>query len=166
MLKLDDLTAGLELTGTVLNVVDFGAFVDIGLKDSGLVHVSQLSTRYVKSPHDVVAVGDVITVWVMGVDHERKRVGLTMIKPGTPRQTERPKPQKKPTGQPASRKRVDTRARSIGAKGATHQNKRQRKPRTPKKQERLPDLTQDMVEGSEPLRCFDELKARWKKRKE
>src|SRR5205807_1234985 len=71
--------------GTVLNVVDFGAFVDIGLKDSGLVHISQLANRYIKSPHDVVSVGDVVTVWVMGVDQERKRVSLTMVRPGTER---------------------------------------------------------------------------------
>ena len=86
ILKIEDLTAGMELKGTVLNVVDFGAFVDIGLKDSGLVHISQLANRYIKSPHDVVSVGDVVTVWVMGVDQERKRVSLTMVKPGTERQ--------------------------------------------------------------------------------
>ena len=85
VLKLEDLSAGMELKGTVLNVVDFGAFVDIGLKDSGLVHISQLANRYIKSPHDVVSVGDVVTVWVMGVDNERKRVSLTMVKPGTER---------------------------------------------------------------------------------
>ena len=85
MLKLEDLVGGMELKGTVLNVVDFGAFVDIGLKDSGLVHISQLANRYIKSPHDVVSVGDVATVWVMGVDGERKRVSLTMVKPGTER---------------------------------------------------------------------------------
>ncbi len=86
ILKIEDLTSGMELKGTVLNVVDFGAFVDIGLKDSGLVHISQLANRYVKNPHDMVSVGDVVTVWVMGVDHERKRVSLTMVKPGTERQ--------------------------------------------------------------------------------
>ena len=85
VLKLEDLQPGMELKGTVLNVVDFGAFVDIGLKDSGLVHISQLANRYIKSPHDVVSVGDVVTAWVMGVDHERKRVSLTMVKPGTER---------------------------------------------------------------------------------
>jgi protein Tex len=85
VLKLEDLAPGMELKGTVLNVVDFGAFVDIGLKDSGLVHISQLANRYIKSPHDVVSVGDVVTAWVMGVDHERKRVSLTMVKPGTER---------------------------------------------------------------------------------
>jgi uncharacterized protein len=85
ILKIEDLSPGMELSGTVLNVVDFGAFVDIGLKDSGLVHISQLANRYVKSPHDVVSVGDVVTVWVIGVDQERKRVSLTMVKPGTER---------------------------------------------------------------------------------
>ncbi|MBI1322506.1 S1 RNA-binding domain-containing protein [bacterium] len=90
ILKLEDLQSGMELKGTVLNVVDFGAFVDIGLKDSGLVHISQLANRYVKSPHDVVSVGDVVTVWVLGVDNDRKRVSLTMVAPGTER--ERPRP--------------------------------------------------------------------------
>ena len=64
----------MELKGTVLNVVDFGAFVDIGLKDSGLVHISQMANRYIKSPYDVVAVGDVVTVWVLKVDKDRHRV--------------------------------------------------------------------------------------------
>ena len=95
VLKLEDLEAGMELKGTVLNVVDFGSFVDIGLKDSGLVHISQLANRYIKSPHDVVSVGDVVTVWVMGVDQERKRVSLTMVKPGT----ERPRGAGGPAGQ-------------------------------------------------------------------
>ncbi len=94
VLKLDDLVGGMELKGTVLNVVDFGAFVDIGLKDSGLVHISQLANRYIKSPHDVVSVGDVVTVWVMGVDGDRKRVSLTMVKPGT----ERPRAERAPGG--------------------------------------------------------------------
>src|SRR5436305_6993273 len=92
ILKLEDLQPGMELKGTVLNVVDFGAFIDIGLKDSGLVHISQMANRYVKSPYDVVLVGDVVTVWVLTVDKERRRVSLTMIRPGT----ERRPPEKKP----------------------------------------------------------------------
>src|SRR5207302_10490942 len=84
VLKMADLTPGMELRGTVLNVVDFGAFVDVGLKESGLVHVSEMSAQFVRSPHDVVSVGDVVTVWVLSVDVERKRVSLGMIKPGTP----------------------------------------------------------------------------------
>jgi len=83
ILKLEDLQEGMELTGTVLNVVDFGVFVDIGLKDSGLVHISQLSNRYIKNPHDVVAVGNTVEVWVLEVDRERRRVSLTMIDPAT-----------------------------------------------------------------------------------
>ncbi len=94
VLKLEDLSAGMELKGTVLNVVDFGAFIDIGLKDSGLVHISQLANRYIKSPHDVVSVGDVVTAWVIGVDNERKRVSLTMVRPGT----ERPRTERGPSG--------------------------------------------------------------------
>ncbi len=81
VLKLEDLTPGMELTGTVLNVVDFGAFVDIGMHDSGLVHVSQLADKFVRDPHDVVAVGDIVKVWVLEVDKERRRVSLTMFDP-------------------------------------------------------------------------------------
>src|SRR5581483_2207269 len=89
----EDLQTGMELKGSVLNVVDFGAFVDIGLKDSGLVHISQMANRYVKSPYDVVSVGDVVTVWVLTVDQQRRRVSLTMIKPGTERKPPERRPQ-------------------------------------------------------------------------
>ena len=89
ILKLEDLTPGMELRGTVLNVVDFGAFIDIGMHDSGLVHVSQLADKFVRDPHDVVAVGDIIKVWVVEVDKQRRRVSLTMIPPGTQRMTGR-----------------------------------------------------------------------------
>ncbi len=89
VLKLEDLTGGMELTGTVLNVVDFGAFVDIGLHDSGLVHVSQMADRFVRDPHEVVAVGDIVKVWVLEVDKQRRRVSLTMIPPGHERQPAR-----------------------------------------------------------------------------
>jgi uncharacterized protein len=82
ILSLGDIEVGMELQGTVLNVVDFGAFVDVGLKDSALVHISQMSTHFVRSPHDVLSLGDVIKVWVLSVDRDRKRIGLTMIPPG------------------------------------------------------------------------------------
>lgn len=84
ILSLSDIEVGMELQGTVLNVVDFGAFIDVGLKDSALVHISQLATHFVRSPHDLVSIGDVIKVWVLSVDRDRKRVGLTMIPPGMP----------------------------------------------------------------------------------
>ena len=85
VIKLEDLAAGMELTGTVLNVVDFGCFVDIGMHDSGLVHVSHLADRFVRDPHEVVAVGDIVKVWVLAVDKERRRVSLTMVQPGSER---------------------------------------------------------------------------------
>ncbi|MGO3731665.1 MAG: Tex family protein [Vagococcus sp.] len=79
VLSMEDLKAGMELQGTVRNVVDFGAFVDIGVKQDGMVHISRLSTKFVKHPTDVVAVGDVVTVWVESVDIKKQRIALTMI---------------------------------------------------------------------------------------
>ena len=76
--SFDDLEEGMELTGTVRNVVDFGAFVDIGVKNDGLVHVSQLSHKYVKHPMDVVAVGDTVKVKILGIDRDKQKVSLTM----------------------------------------------------------------------------------------
>ncbi len=81
VLQLEDLETGMELQGTVRNVVDFGAFVDIGVKQDGLVHISKLSKQFVKHPLNVVSVGDVVTVWVDSVDKNKGRVALTMLKP-------------------------------------------------------------------------------------
>ncbi len=99
ILKLEDLEPAMELNGCVLNVVDFGAFVDIGLHDSGLVHVSQLANKFVRDPHEVVSVGDVVKVWVLEIDKGRRRVSLTMIPPGTPR-PQAPQRRRSPEGQP------------------------------------------------------------------
>ena len=79
VLTIEDLTEGMELEGSVRNVVDFGAFVDIGVGQDGLVHISKLSNSYVKHPKDVVAVGDIVTVWVDSVDLNRGRIGLSML---------------------------------------------------------------------------------------
>ncbi|MEG2368949.1 MAG: Tex family protein [Raoultibacter sp.] len=76
----DDLTIGMELIGTVRNVVDFGAFVDVGVKQDGLVHVSKMAERFVRHPNEVVAVGDTVTVWVTGVDKERGKISLSLVK--------------------------------------------------------------------------------------
>ncbi|QNV56078.1 30S ribosomal protein S1 [Paenibacillus polymyxa E681] len=81
VLKIEDLSPGMELQGTVRNVIDFGAFVDIGIKSDGLVHISQLRSGFVKHPMDVVSVGDNVTVWVLNVDLKKGRVGLTMKPP-------------------------------------------------------------------------------------
>jgi len=78
VLSLEDLKEGMVLTGTVRNVVDFGAFVDIGVKQDGLVHVSQMADKFVRNPHEVVHVGDVVQVKVVKIDKERGRVGLSM----------------------------------------------------------------------------------------
>jgi len=79
VLSIEDLKLGMELQGTVRNVVDFGAFVDIGLKNDGLVHISKMSNKFVKHPLDVVSVGQIVTVWVTEVDVKKGRVGLSMI---------------------------------------------------------------------------------------
>ena len=78
VLKFDDLQEGMELTGTVRNVIDFGAFVDIGVKHDGLVHISEMADRYIKNPSEVVSVGDIIKVKVIGIDREKQKVKLSM----------------------------------------------------------------------------------------
>ena len=80
-LSIEDLEPGMELTGTVRNVVDFGAFVDVGVHQDGLVHISKMSTRFVKHPSDVVRVGDNVRVWVTAVDRARKKISLSMVEP-------------------------------------------------------------------------------------
>ena len=75
---MEDLKVGMILKGTVRNVIDFGAFVDIGVHQDGLVHISQLSNKFVKHPLDVVKVGDIVEVKVISVDVKKKRIGLTM----------------------------------------------------------------------------------------
>lgn len=79
IITLEDIKPGMEMQGTVRNVVDFGAFVDIGVGQDGLVHISKLANKFVKHPMDIVQVGDLVTVWVEEVDIERKRIALTMI---------------------------------------------------------------------------------------
>jgi transcriptional accessory protein Tex/SPT6 len=181
ILKLEDLKPEMELKGTVLNVVDFGAFVDIGLKDSGLVHISQLANRFVKNAYEVVAVGDVVTVWVLSIDQERKRVSLTMIKPGTDRKPpERRPPENR--GQPASGppqrgrrpppRRAPVPARPQPAQAATQTAPPSKpvprpavaqqpppRPRKPQRQPPKPNLSQAALEGEAPLRTFSELMA-------
>ena len=78
VLTLDDLVPGMELSGTVRNVVDFGAFIDIGLHEDGLCHISELSDRFVKHPSEVVKVGQIVRVRVLGVEKEKKRISLSM----------------------------------------------------------------------------------------
>ncbi|KPN79934.1 Transcriptional accessory protein [Apilactobacillus kunkeei] len=81
VLKIEDLKEGMQLQGTVRNVIDFGAFVDVGVKQDGLVHISQMSDQFISDPSSVVSVGDIVDVWVLSVDLKRNRIQLTMINP-------------------------------------------------------------------------------------
>ena len=80
VMEMEDLKEGMKLKGTVRNVIDFGAFVDIGVHQDGLVHISQMADRFVKHPLEVVSVGDVVDVTVLSVDLEKKRIQLSMRK--------------------------------------------------------------------------------------
>ena len=173
VLKLEDLEVGMELQGAVLNVVDFGAFVDIGLHDSGMVHISQLSRRYVRDPHDVVCVGQVVNVWVLEIDKARRRVALTMIKPGTePKKPERPpRKQQRPQAPPA-RVAEGTGPQAAPLEGAAQRPPRPRRNHEAKKPSRdrgprtytvaskkpVKPISKEMREGKEPLRTFGDLK--------
>jgi uncharacterized protein len=182
VVKFDDLKVGMELRGTVLNVVDFGAFVDVGLSDSGLVHISQLSAGYVRDPHDVVAVGDQVRVWVATIDSERRRVALTMIPPGTERA--RPEKSRRPRRPKAAPQPV---AAAQTTDGAPPRVERARPPRQPAKQRRdrrepqrqprsgayekrapkkLVPITKAMEEGKEFMRSFGDLLQYHQKKKE
>ena len=160
ILKLEDLRPGMELSGHVLNVVDFGAFVDIGTPESALVHISRLSDRYVRDPHEVVSVGDILTVWVVDVDKERRRVSLTAIRPAGDRKG--PPGRRGPeatvgarqgrrSGAPAEQRgKPLAKPRPAGSgRPAKHRSASRPKPRRP--------ITDAMVQGREPMRSFSDL---------
>ena len=176
IVKLDDLEVGMELSGSVLNVVDFGVFVDIGIADSGLVHVSQLANRYIRDPHDVVSVGDTVKVWVTTIDKSRRRVALTMIEPGTevthePRRPRRKPQEKKPDGAPGGPgdaprtarrpgKRRPTQGdakRSDTIRGGDKRPRYKKPPAKPRKSTPQVPITKEMEEGREPMRTFGDL---------
>lgn len=181
VVKLDDLAVGMKLSGTVLNVVDFGAFVDVGLSDSGLVHVSQLQNDFVRDPHQVVSVGDQVDCWVTAIDAQRRRVALTMIEPGTERPaSEKPQRQrsrrrpKKPSGDKQSpaadsstRKPSGHRDASRGGGGRRRQGdrrgKRSHQPRErtgsfeKRAKREVKPITKEMQEGKEAMRSFSDL---------
>ena len=78
VLKFEDLQEGMSLTGTVRNVIDFGAFIDIGVKHDGLVHISEMADKFVRNPSEIVSVGDIVKVKVIGIDREKQKVSLSM----------------------------------------------------------------------------------------
>jgi uncharacterized protein len=163
IVKLEDLEPGMMLSGTVLNVVDFGAFVDIGLPDSGLVHISRLADRFVRDPHEVVGVGDVLTVWVVDIDKQRRRVSLTAIEPGTEKPAEsrrepaRPRPRKPPAKRPAGRVAEGGPTSQADSRASGDRAKMQQRPRPPQKPKFVKPITKEMEEGKEPLRSFSDL---------
>ncbi len=86
VMGMEDLKAGMELSGTVRNIIDFGAFVDVGVHQDGLVHISQITDRFIKHPLEVLKVGDIVKVWVLQVDVAKKRISLTMKPPAEPKE--------------------------------------------------------------------------------
>jgi transcriptional accessory protein Tex/SPT6 len=185
MLRLEDLTPGMELKGTVVNVVPFGAFVDIGLKDTGLVHISRMANKFIKNPYEVVGVGDVVSVWVVEVDKERKRASLTMVAPG---QERKPPPRPAFTAPPPRPPRQDRPApprpaRPAGPPPRQQQDRAARfqrprpggppampaaetapppPPKKPARPKPLPKLSTEALTGKSPLGSFAELEAFFK----
>lgn len=187
IVKFEQLETGMELAGTVLNVVDFGAFVDVGLSDSGLVHISQLSNDYIRDPHQAIAVGDRVRTWVAKIDKDRRRVALTMIEPGTEKapeeKRERPKRGKRRGGQTEGRQtegqggekskqsdssgsgRPARRGKPSGKPGGRKGNQRggrRPQPTGPRSFEQrakktVEPITEKMAEGKEYLRSFGDL---------
>jgi uncharacterized protein len=192
VVKFEDLAIGMELRGTVLNVVDFGAFVDVGLSDSGLVHVSQLSTGFVRNSHEVVAVGDRVNVWVASIDKDRRRVALTMIPPGTEKQRpqrERPQrertPRERPPRRPQPAAAMGDQTVAPPLQGQDRAAAPRRREDRPKRQQdrgrrqpirtgtyekraakQLVPITKEMEEGKEAMRTFGDLLQYVQKKKE
>ena len=163
IVKFEQLEVGMELHGTVLNVVDFGEFVDVGLSDSGLVHISQLSNGFVRDPHEVVSVGDQVQVWVASIDKERRRVALTMIPPGTEKPERPPRPRRprarqvaEATAQPATAAAPAARRERRPGRGRRDREQHERRPRTGAYEKRAPKqlapITKEMEDGKEYMR--------------
>ncbi len=152
--KLEDLQPNTELSATVINVVEYGVFVNIGLRESGLIHISQLSDQFVNDPRDLVSPGDMLHVWVLNVDTQKRRVSLTAIPPGT-KKAPRKKSEKSPNRQ---RRRPAGKPTSAAGRGSTRGKAekprvvRRRRPKPPQR-----PLTDGMKKGTEPLRSFGDL---------
>ena len=184
ILKVDDLKPEMQLEGQVVNVVDFGVFVDIGLGESSLVHVSQLSNHYIADPHKVFAVGDAMKVWVTEVSAQQRRVRLTAIRPGTKKAPSRGRSNrgrsKDQTGRapaksgdasssdkPAQGNRGRRPGKYDGGRGG--QTRRKDNPKYKRETRRskpkpVKPITEKMLQGDEPMRSFSDL-AQFVKRK-
>ena len=154
ILKIDDLKAGMQLKASILNIVDFGLFVDIGLGDSSLIHISQLSNRFISDPHLYFSVGDVIQVWVKEIDESRRRVILTAIRPHDPNRPARKRPARPRRDQQASG-RSDSSGPRSAARGKPAQRPTRSRPAKPRKPAK--PITKSMIDGKEPMRSFSDL---------
>ncbi len=139
VLHLEDLKVGMELQGTVRNVTDFGAFVDCGLHDDGLVHISKMSTGFIKHPLDAVHVGQIVKVWVLEVDIKKERLQLTMIDPDAPKPAPKqgPKEQRRPQNNRPNKPAPVVKAKPLNQKP---NNKRKKMPELPFAQKERPHL--------------------------
>lgn len=167
-MKIEDLTVGQDLRATVLNVTDFGAFIDIGLKDSALVHVSKISANYVSDPHKIVAVGDTVQVWITAIDTDKGRVTLTMIHPGGQPSQRGGRPRRRPQGGDTGAGRGKPARGKSGRDGQRSRGQRSRSgggggpktstPRRERKPKPVVPITNEMLKGDEPMRTFGDLK--------
>ena len=181
VLQLEDLKPGMELTGTILNVTDFGAFADIGLPESGFIHISQMASGYIQNAHERLSAGNVVKLWVVESDSVKKRVSLTLLRPGTEKQMsgrdgERSRPPREYTPRPprqegerrdfsdrssSDRPRGDRPSRDGGRFDKRSEGRSfERPPKTfvsaPVKKEVKP-ITEEMKKGKEPMRSFSDL---------
>ena len=172
IIKADDLKVEMQLEGQVVNVVDFGVFVDIGLGESSLVHVSQLSNHFVRDPHQLYGVGDVLKVWVSEVDTERRRVKLTAVRPGSkapPKRRRKYEGSKtdgkpggqtgpgKPSGKFGGRKYEGSKPSSQRSRSYSKGSSFKSRPKRKSKPQPVKPITDGMLEGKEPMRSFSDL---------
>ena len=153
--RIEDLEPGMAIEGRVLNVVDFGVFVDIGLSESGLVHISRLAEGYVKDPHQTFSVGEPIQVWVLDVDKQRRRVALTAIDPARERVGKGRGLNRDTVGRRPDSKRLGQGAKSTLRRrdpGNTDVESRTGHPKT-----NIEPLKAEVAEGKSPMRSFNEL---------
>ncbi len=156
LLKVGEITTGQELEAQVVNVVDFGVFVDIGIGESCLVHVSQLSNRYIKDPQVVFTVGDVIKTWVTEVDTEKRRVKLTAIRPGTERSRgqRNKKFGKRDRSSDGANNRSGRKPNRGDRKKSNFKKSWKPKPRKPKP---VTPITDELLAGDAPMTSFSDL---------
>ena len=159
ILKYDDLKQGMQLRGQIVNVVDFGVFLNIGIGESCLVHISRLANRFVRDPHWYYSVGDVLSVWVQDVDCEKRRVTLTAIRPeSAKRERRKPRPEQAASGRSRSRRDGGRPAATSGpAKKRSYAGRGKPQHKRPRKPKPVTPITDEMVDGKEPMRSFSDL---------